>query len=134
MMHSPSISDFPLFSINFLTFWKNFKNITFSRQNFPFSSAKISDDFFFSHRPQISDFPPIFPVLVHFPPDSQKFIISPLLFKISPLFSKNSTTFDILYVYFSPTLTMMHLCITQCTYWTPLIIGYLHSPKWRNDW
>jgi len=26
-----------------------------------------------------------------------------------------------LYVYFvAPTLTMMHLCTTQCTYWPPL--------------
>jgi len=23
-------------------------------------------------------------------------------------------------VYSPPTLAMMHLCITQCTYWTPL--------------
>src|SRR6218665_2390285 len=45
----------------------------------------------------------------------------PLFSKISPLFSKNSTAFYILYVYFPPTLTMMHLCITQCTYRTPLI-------------
>src|SRR6218665_701700 len=30
------------------------------------------------------------------------------------------------YVYFvSPTLTMMHLCITQCTYWTPLVAGWV---------
>ena len=26
---------------------------------------------------------------------------------------------------FPPTLTMMHLCITQCTYWTPLHISIL---------
>ena len=36
---------------------ENFPNCTFSRQIFRFSSAKISDDFFFSHRPQISNFP-----------------------------------------------------------------------------
>ena len=30
-------------------------------------------------------------------------------------------------MYFPPTLTMMHLCITQCTYWTPLPWPYLVS-------
>src|SRR6218665_4042262 len=25
---------------------------------------------------------------------------------------------------FPPSLTMMHLCITQCTYWTPLLPAY----------
>src|SRR6218665_370098 len=39
------------------------------------------------------------------------------------LFYTNSPAFYILYVYFvsDPTFTMMHLCITQCTYWTPLL-------------
>src|SRR6218665_1955985 len=31
--------------------------------------------------------------------------------------------------FFPPTLTMMHLCITQCTYWTPLIRGANHFLK-----
>jgi len=46
---------------------------------------------------------------------------------MSPLFSKNSPDFYILYVYFvsSPTLTMMHFCITQCMYWTPLWYGII---------
>jgi len=26
-----------------------------------------------------------------------------------------------MYISFPPTLTMMHLCITQCKYWTPLL-------------
>jgi len=69
-----------------------------------------------------------------------KFWISPLfsLFQyISPLFRGNYyfphtlTNFPpfkqihLLFTYFTcisfpPTFTMMHLCITQCTYWTPL--------------
>src|SRR6218665_2347584 len=56
-------------------------------------------------------------------PRFAKIIMSPLLSQISPLFSENSPAFYILCVYFPPTLTMMHLCITQCTYWTPLFIG-----------
>ena len=67
---------------------ENFQTFTFFRKISRFSSAKISDDLFFSHRPQIS------------------------------------LAFYILYVFFvshfPPTLTMMHLCITQCTYWMPL--------------
>src|SRR6218665_2218434 len=49
----------------------------------------------------------------------------PLLLQISPLFYTNSPAFYILCVYFPPTLTMMHLCITQCTYWTPLGVGFI---------
>src|SRR6218665_29231 len=89
--------------------------LTFSRQNLRFSSAKISDDFFsFSHRPQILNFPPYFASFSTFPPRLAKILIP-------PLFSENSTAFYILSVYFPPTLAMMHLCITQCTYWTPLL-------------
>src|SRR6218665_1412747 len=55
---------------------------------------------------------------------------------MSPLFSKNSPAFYILYAYFvSPTLTMMHLCITKCTYWTPLLLGILFLllfPVWYS--
>src|SRR6218665_2466937 len=59
MMHfPPHVSDFPPIFDQFLDFLENFKSFTFSRKNFPFSPAKISDDLFFSHRPQILDFPP----------------------------------------------------------------------------
>jgi len=49
------------------------------------------------------------------------FLPSLLLQNVPPDFVK-FTWFYILYVYFvfPPTFTMMHLCITQCTYWTPL--------------
>jgi len=33
---------------------------------------------------------------------------------------------------FPPTFTMMHLCITQCTYWTPLLRGAL-SPATAKE-
>src|SRR6218665_2267589 len=85
-----------------------------------FHPQKFLTTFFFSHRPQISDFPPILPVLEHFPPDLRKFIISPLFSKIPPCFPKIQQLFTYFTCIFPPTLTMMHLCITQCTYWTPL--------------
>src|SRR6218665_4012616 len=119
-MMDPPVQIPPIFE-KFSDFLGNSKNLTFSRKNFPFSSAKISDDLLLviGHKFRVS---PILPVLVHFPPDSRKFIISSPTFQNFPLFSKNSTAFYILYVYFPPTLTMMHLCITQCTSWTPLIV------------
>src|SRR6218665_3112375 len=48
-------------------------------------------------------------------------IYYPILFEISLLISGNVPVFCILYVFFvPPSLTMMLLCITQCTYSTPL--------------
>ena len=43
---------------------------------------------FFSHPPQILNFPPILPVLVHFPPDWQKFLFPPYFHKFPPCFRK----------------------------------------------
>ena len=100
--------------LQFYLFPKNF--LTFIRQNFWL---------FFSHRPQISNFPPIFAVSVHFPPVSWKLFFPPYFYKFPPVLGK----FTCLFTYFTcispPNLTMMHLCITQCTYWTPL---HLWSP------
>src|SRR6218665_1624185 len=100
MMHSPPVSDFPLISKNFQTLLNIFT---------------------------ILPFPDIFPVSVH-PPVSRK-LLFPYFEKFSPLFYKNSLAFlYTLFVFrFPPTLTMMHLCITQCTYWTPLQIGLYYE-------
>ena len=66
---------------------------------------------FFSHRPQISNFPSIFPVSIPFPPCFAKSIISPLFWQISPLFWTNSAAFYIIYVYFvSPLLSPWCIC------------------------
>ena len=75
---------------------------------------------FFSHQPQISNFPPISPVWLHFPPDSQKFLIPPTFQNFPLCFRKIQQLFTYFTCISPPTLTMMHLCITQCTYWTPL--------------
>ena len=65
---------------------ENLQNCTFSQKMFPFSSAKIYDDLPFSRRPQTSNFLPIFPVSVHFPPVSRKLLFPPYFEKSSPLF------------------------------------------------
>src|SRR6218665_73194 len=72
---------------------------------------------FFSHLPQISNYPH-FACFNTFPSDSK-----------SPLFSKNSPAFYILYEYFPSAFTVVHLCITQYTYWTPLGPALLGSTK-----
>ena len=99
------------------------KNISiFVRQHFSWP--------IFSHRPQIWNFPlfSFFQSLFSF---SQS--ISPLFWPIfhSPYFAKFPLWFRKIPVFctcflwfsFPPTFTMMHLCITQCTYWTSLRQG-----------
>ena len=129
----PAVSYFPPIFEKFLDFLENLWNFPFPQKKSHFHPPKFLTTFFLviDHKFRNFEFPPCFACFTAFPPDSRKFLISPLfskispLFsKISPLFSKNSTAIYILYVYFSlPTLTMMRLCITQCTYWTPLDLG-----------
>src|SRR6218665_3789587 len=106
MMHFPLLFQIsPLFSRNFRTLIKIFAILLFP------------DKFL--------DFPPIFPVSIHFPSVSRKLFFPPTLTNFPLCFTQIHLlfrSFYIVYVYFvSPhTLTMTHLCITQCTYWTPL--------------
>src|SRR6218665_2944891 len=71
------------------------------------------------------EFPPIFAVSVHFPPVSRKLLFLPFFSLFFPFFSQIHLLFSyftpfFFCISFPPTFTMMHLCITQCTYWTPL--------------
>src|SRR6218665_3585119 len=96
MMHFPLFQIFPLFSKNFQTvgiFYLNFR------------------------------IPPYFPCFNRptFSPLFRENYYSPPTFKNAPCFRKIHLFLHTLCVFrFPPTLTMMHLCITQCTYWTPL--------------
>src|SRR6218665_3303655 len=67
------------------------------------------------------EFPPLFPVSVHcslpFPLCFAKIIIPPYFSKFSLCFRNCLLLFTyFLCISFPPPLTMMHLCITQCTY------------------
>jgi len=119
MMHSPRFR-FPPYFRKILGLSGKFKNLTLSRKNFPFSSAKISDDLFLviDHKFRIS---PYFPCFSAFPPWFAKNYYSPYFSKSLPVLKKFNNFLHTLRVFFHPTLTMMHLCITQCTYWTPLV-------------
>src|SRR6218665_389335 len=75
MMHFPPVSDFrPILEKNF-TLCGKFSQL----YNVPFPDKFSSANIFFSHRPQISNFPPIFPVSVHSPPVSRKLLFPSLL-------------------------------------------------------
>jgi len=98
MMHFPSISDFPLFS-EYFRFWGNF---------FDFSMTLNLE------------FLPYFRWNATFPYFG-KFIIPPTLRNFTPWFRKMYLFFAYFACFsFPPYFSMMHLCITQCTYWTPL--------------
>src|SRR6218665_2730060 len=103
MMHFHLFQIFPLFQKHFSDSVENFTNFTFSQKIFNFHPPKFLMTF----------------LLLLFPPT----------FLNSPSFRKIYVFFYMLYVLFvsSPTSTMLHLCITQCTYWTPLLKEALHE-------
>ena len=106
MIHFPLFQISPIFSTNFQTV-ENLKNVTFSRQIFRFSSAKISDDLFLviDHK---------FPVSVHFPSVSRNKYYSPLLLTNFPLvFEKVTGCLHTLCVFRLP------LLLPWCIYASP---------------
>src|SRR6218665_2939464 len=112
MMHFPPVSDFPPISEKIFDFLRNFYDLTFSRE--------ISDDLFLASTTNI-EFPPYFRCFSTFPPCFAKIILSPYIHKFYPPVLRKFTCFlHTLHVFSPTTLTTMHLCITQCTYWTPL--------------
>src|SRR6218665_1389728 len=97
-------------------------NFTFSRNIFRFLSAKflMTSSLVIDHKflisPLFSLFHYIFPYLF------RENYYSPYFYRFPPVFREFTCFLHTLCVFpFPPTLTMMHLCITQFTYWTPLI-------------
>jgi len=85
---------FPLFQIfpyfrHIFRLRGKFSKFYLSRNIFRFSSAKISDDLFLSHRPQISNFP-LFSLFRYISPQFRENYYFPPTFKNAPLFSKIS--------------------------------------------
>src|SRR6218665_2900666 len=68
---------------NVRTFWKIFTILPFPEKFLDFHPPKFLMTFFyfflFSHRPQIFNFHPIFPVSIHFPPVSRKLFFPPYI-------------------------------------------------------
>ena len=125
MMHFPSVSYFPLFSKEFSDSVENFPNFTktfaiFIRQNFWWP-------FLFSPQPQISSLFSLFQYISPLFRENYSFLPT---FKIPPRFRKIYVFFTYFVFFFSPScLTMMHLCITQCTYWSPLLLTSIKSGR-----
>ncbi len=115
MMHFPLFQISPYFRKLFQTPWKIFTIWPFPKKIFDFHLPKfLMTFFFFSHWPQIWNFP-LFSLFQYISPYFGKFFF-PLLLQISPWFRKIYVFFTYFMCFsFPPTLTMMHLCITQCT-------------------
>src|SRR6218665_494340 len=76
---------------------------------------------FFKKSTTNGEFPPIFPIFSTYPSVSRKLLFPPYFQKFPPVLEKFTCFLHTLCVFrLPPTLTMMHSCITQCTYWTPL--------------
>src|SRR6218665_2966655 len=122
MMHFPTCFRFSsLLSENFRTLRKISPILLFPEKFL----AEISDDLFLSSTTNF-EFPPIFAVSVHFPLFRENYY-SPLTLTNSPCFRQIHLLFTYFtFISFAPTLTMMHLCITQCTYLTPLAVVMVH--------
>src|SRR6218665_2993997 len=103
MMHFPSVSDFPLFSKKFQTLRKIFTILPFPEK---FHLPKFLMTFFYSHRPQISNFP-LFSLFQYISASLcfAKFIISPYFDKFSlPVLDKFTCFLHTLRVFCSPLL------------------------------
>src|SRR6218665_3628819 len=64
---------------------------------------------------------PLFSLFQYISPCFAKIIFSPYFYNFFSCFRQIHLLFTYFTCIFPPTLTMMHLCITQCTYWTPLV-------------
>ena len=120
----PSCFKFPPISEKFLRLRRKFSQFDLFRNNFPIFIRKISDDLFFL---LVIDYnfvmsSPVFALSVHFPLFRKNVHFPPTFANFPPDFVKFVFFTYFLWLSFSPTLTMMHLCITQCMYWTPLWI------------
>ena len=123
MMHFPLFQIPPIFEkiSDFRTLRNIFTILTFPDKFLDFHPSKFLMTFFFWSSTTNFEFSPYFPCFNTFPPCFAKIIIPPTLINFPPVLDKFTCFLHTSRVFrFPPTLTMMHLCITQCTYWTPL--------------
>ena len=113
---------FPPISEKFSDFLEIFSILPFPERFLHFHPPKFLMTFFLviDHKFRIS---PLFSLFQFISPLFRENYSFPLLLQIfPPVLNKFTCFLHTLRVYFPPhTLTMMHLCITQCTYWTPLL-------------
>src|SRR6218665_3020584 len=102
MMHFPLFQISPLFSKFFFTFWKISEILPFPDKISYFHLPKFLTTFFFSHRPQISNFPPVLPVLLHFPLIRENLLFPPTFQNFPPVLEKFNCFLHTLHVIFPP--------------------------------
>ena len=112
----------PCFAKIFISSEGNFHKFTFSKKNSSISCPEISDDLLLviNHKFEIS---PLFFLFQYISPSVSRIFLFPPYFDkfFAPVLDKFTCFLHTLLVFrLPPTLTMMHLCITQCTYWMPL--------------
>ena len=125
MMHCP-VWDLPPISEKCFGLRGKFSQFDLFQENFSiFNHQTFWRPFFLKLLMKTLEFPPIFPVSIYSPPILRNSSFP--TFPISHWFRKIYVFLHSLCFSFPPTLTMMHLCITQCTYWTPLVKWVVHQ-------
>ena len=111
---------------------ENFPNCTFTITIFRFSSKFLMT--FFSHWLQMLNFPlfSLFQYISPLFPENDNFPL--LLLQIPPPAFVKCTCFlhTLCDFCFPPSSTMMRLCITQCTFWTPLALDTTCIPSYQT--
>src|SRR6218665_1248303 len=127
MMHFQMFQIFPLFSKNIKILWEISYILSFPEKISDFHSPKFLMTFFSSTTN--FKFPPYFASFTTFSPlISKNSYFHPTFTHFPPVFGKFTSFLHTFCVHFPP-LAMMHLCITQCTYWTPLCVEWT-SPSY----
>src|SRR6218665_962898 len=102
-MHFPLFQISPLFSKNFQTLRKILTILPFHEKFLNFHPPKFLMTFF-SHRPHILNFPPIFPVSIHFPLFRENYYFLPTLTNFPPVLNKFTCFLHTLRVFRFPLL------------------------------
>ena len=88
MMHFSPCFRFPPYFRKIFGLWGKFQKFYLFLKNFLIFIRQNFWWLLFSHRSQISNFPPIFAVSVHFPPVSRKLLFPPTLTNFPPVLHK----------------------------------------------
>ena len=117
-MHFPPCFGFPPYFRQIFWLFQKFSTFHLFPKNF---SVFIRQKFWWPFCLVIDQKFRISPYFLHFPLFGGNFTFPPTFNNFIPSFIKITCFLHTFCVFrFPPTFTMMHLCITQCTYWTPL--------------
>ena len=138
MMHFPSLFQISPYFWKIFGLWRKCSQFDFFPENFLIFIRLNFWWLFFSHRPQISNFPPIIPVSVHFPPVLQKLLSAPTFNNFPTVLEKFTSFLHTLCVfrfppYFDRDAFMhrpMHVLDTPVWQCQP-VISFDNGGRWR---